>query len=121
MIKRPGRGKDALSKDHRGGKLSWGQPKPKKVFIRPEFSEPYKLMAFHGDRQLRHLCDKVIYQIWGYSNRRLGKLICDDFQSNNSWIMLTIVYGLDVLVEVIPLKTQGGALGDRLQEGSHGE
>ena len=65
-----------------------GPTKTEEVFIRPEFSEPYKLMAFHGDRQL---CDKVIYQIWGYSNRRLGKVICDDFQSNNSWIMLTIV------------------------------
>jgi len=85
-----------------------------KVFIRPEFSEPYKVMAFHGDRQLRYLCDRLVFQVWGISNRRLGKFISDDFQSNDCWIFLTIVYGLHVLVEVTPPEPQtikGGKTG----------
>lgn len=96
-----------------------GPPSQTKVFIRPEFSEPYKLMAFHGDRQLRYLSDRLVFQVWGISNRRLGKFISDDFQSNDNWIFLTIVYGLHVLVEVTPPDPQTikggktGALGHR--------
>lgn len=67
-------------------------------FIKPEFSEHFRDLAFIGDHKLDIICTRIVMSIWGQSNRKLVKRILDDWLSNDNWLCLAIVYRLDHLV-----------------------
>jgi len=65
---------------------------------KPDFSEPFKDLAFIGDDKLNALCKRVSVSIWGRQNRKLVKKVQDDWVSNDNWLFLAIVYRLDLFV-----------------------
>jgi len=49
----------------------------------PEYTESYKTISFHGERQLRHLCETLTYHLFGHGNREICTRVC-----NNFWRMI---------------------------------
>lgn len=92
-----GKKSDKNKRHHNNGNNSTSATH-KLSFLRPEFSESFKDMAYQGDSRLRALCERLIFEIFGSSLRKLGKLVSDDWQSNDNWLFLSIVYGLPQLI-----------------------
>lgn len=69
-------------------------------FMKLEVSEEFKNLAFNGDEQLTSLCNPIIWDLFGESNRFIIKRVCDDWYSNHNWLSLALVYRLDLCVGV---------------------
>jgi len=66
--------------------------------LKPDFSEPFKDLAFIGDDKLNALSRTIVLSLFGSANRKLAKRIQDDWLSNDNWLFLSIVYRLDAFV-----------------------
>lgn len=67
-------------------------------FLKPDFSEHFKHLAFIGDDKLNNLSRHIALSLFGPSNRKLAKKVQDDWLSNDNWLYLSIVYRLDSFV-----------------------
>ena len=62
---------------------------------RNAFSEEFRLLAFKGDRRLQYYSDDILSELLGVDNRLLIEAVAAHWNSNGSWLELTLAYGID--------------------------
>jgi len=59
--------------------------------VKLEVSEEFKSLCCTGDEQIITLCDPIIWDLFGESNRFIRKRVSDDWYFNHNWLSLAIV------------------------------
>ena len=59
------------------------------------YSRKFTAMAYRGDKMLAFYSDSVAWELFGVDNRDITQLVLADWNSNESWIELALLYKFD--------------------------